>query len=168
MLEENFWPTLCFCILWRQSNNWLAGAGSRKFHQGSPRRPTCNGYFIFISSAVLCRCICLSECKPHGYTLIKRMFEKCNWCVASFYYAKMEAKKGVEMNSEWVNIMCLQQTVPALIGIDFLEWCSEDELSICRLSKKEWHDSLVMSAERQRGSWDTPATDCFIPRQRPG
>lgn len=50
---------------------------------------------------------------------------------------KKMSPQSIEMSGEPANIKCLQQTVPTLIGIDFLEWSSEDWPNICMLSKKK-------------------------------
>lgn len=66
--------------------------------------------------------------------------------------------QSIETSGESANIKCLQESAPTLIGIDFLEWCSEGWPNICRLSKNEGHDSLVISAETQM-----PATHVSSP-----
>lgn len=122
---------------------------------------------VYFHIHVSCRCIYLAEPKSHACTLFKKNFWKMQVVGCQPLLFKKMSPQSTGMNGEWANKKCLQQTVPNLIGTDFMGWCSEDWPNICRLSMKEWHDSLVICWDTERGeSLDMLAIHCFIPKQR--
>lgn len=119
-----------------------------KFYNNFSRRPTC--FMLFISSSMFHEgTTAWQNRSPTPACQLKGCLENAAVGCQSLLFKKMNPG-SIEMSGEWANMKCLLHTVPALIAIDFQEWCSEDRPNICRLSEKEWHDSLVRSADIQR------------------
>lgn len=107
-----------------------------KFYNHFPRRPTC--FMLFISSSMFQKgASAWQNRSPIPACQVKGCLENAAMGgYQSLLFKKMKPG-SIEMSGELANMKRLPHTVPALIAIDFQEWCSEDRPSICRLSEKE-------------------------------
>lgn len=108
---------------------------NKKLYNSFSSRPTC--FMLFISSFMFHEgASAWRNPSPTPECQLKGCFENAGVGCQSLLFKKMNPG-STEMSGERANMKCLLHTVPALIAIDFQEWCSEDWPNICRLSEKE-------------------------------
>lgn len=95
---------------------------------------------VYFHIHVSCRCIYLAEPKSHACTLFKKIFWKMQVVGCQPLLFKKMSPQSTGMNGEWANKKCLQQTVPNLIGTDFMG------VVFWRLAKH-------MQAQHERVTW---------------
>lgn len=136
---------------------------NKKLYNSFPRRSTC--FVLFISSSMFHEgASAWRNCSPTPACQLKGCLENADVGYQCLLFEKMNPG-SIEMSGERANMKCLLHTVPALIAIDFQEWYSEDRPNICRLSEKEWRDSLVRAADVQK-EFEYASHACFISKQR--